>query len=124
MNGFGGNNPYQHLNALTARRPMQGIGGRPQGNAPMTNAAPSMSGPVNVPSAKPPLGNSPGNFTGFNAPGSGPNTPGLGAGADPGGMLFFGLPQGTEELFGAAPSGFNKTLRPGNKMPGGIPGIF
>jgi hypothetical protein len=120
---FGGNNPYQHLNALTQRRPMQAPP-QTRGSLPMSNAAPAMSGPVNTPSAKPPLGNSPGNFMGFNSPGSGPNTPGLGAGADPGGMLFFGLPQGTEELFGAAPAGFNKTLRPGNKMPGGIPGIF
>lgn len=32
--------------------------------------------------------------------------------------LFFSLPQGTEEAFGAAPAGFNRTLMGGGKLPG------
>jgi hypothetical protein len=108
-----------------------GLGGAPRPPAPaprppMGGNAVSMPVPPRppVPMGNAPMGNAPVGNSGFNAPGGGPNTPGLGAGADPGGMLFFGLPQGTEELFGAAPTGFNKTLRPGNKMPGGMPGIF
>lgn len=34
-------------------------------------------------------------------------------GQDPGGMFFSALPQGTEEMFGAAPVGFSNTLRQG-----------
>lgn len=89
----------------------------PPVGAPPNMPPPNMGKPVPMPGMRPPM---PPNMGGPMAPPTGftGQTPGDGG---PLGNLFMSLPQGTEEAFGAAPPGFNNTLR---KPPGLGNGFF
>lgn len=130
MNALGGFRPPQmgfrppqgaHLNALMQSRPMSGAPASVPtsvGSQAMTpSGTPMPRGPM-VPSGNPPEGGF-GQAVQFH----GNSGSGLSLRGGPMERLFGALPQGTEELFGAAPAGFNRTLRNGGYK-GPLPGVF
>ena len=145
-NAMGGSNDQGFFRQMAQRRigarrpaprpPAGGFGGAPaQPAVPMGNNA-----PMPAPAPPPPAGNAPmppmgGALPSIGLPRPPANNGGQGMaamgfktysggptnmGGGPMENLFMALPQGTEELFGAAPAGFNKTLRPGNGNMGGM----
>lgn len=83
------------------------------GAATPVQAYPSPSNAGGIPTPQPPPANSAGGMTPTRGGGQNGSDWWSMNGQDPGGMMFFGLPQGTEEAFGAAPAGFNATLQRG-----------
>jgi hypothetical protein len=118
---FGDNGAFFNQQArrrIGARRPMAGLGA--SGAAPMAPSGGQMPPrPMPPPPMAPPSMPSGGMPPPAASGGTSMN------GLDPGGMMFMGLPQGSEEAFGAAPAGFNSTLRrPARPNPGPMGGGF